>query len=213
MREPTHWRMGPECLPIYRSYLIHFHYPIGALCHLWCSRKTEFLVDTGAAFSALTWPAGPLSICGLYCDRSWWTAKWRAIQSLLGFPGGTVVKNLPAMQETWVQSLGQEDPLEKEMATHSSILAWKTLDRGTWWTTAHWVAKSQPQWSTSAQSQQKESLNILRGKTHCNLEFSYESKQRYHWYDQKFSKTSKCICLEICLIWQKRVLNFEDSNF
>ena len=35
------------------------------------------------------------------------------------------VKNLPAMQETWVQSLGQEDPLEKEMATHSSVLAWK----------------------------------------------------------------------------------------
>ena len=37
------------------------------------------------------------------------------------------VKNLPAMQEMWVQSLGQEDPLEKEMATHSSILAWKPL--------------------------------------------------------------------------------------
>ena len=36
-----------------------------------------------------------------------------------------LVKNLPAVQETWVQSLGQEDPLEKEMATHSSILAWK----------------------------------------------------------------------------------------
>ena len=35
------------------------------------------------------------------------------------------VKNLPTIQETWVQSLGQEDPLEKEMATHSSILAWK----------------------------------------------------------------------------------------
>ena len=35
------------------------------------------------------------------------------------------VKNLPAMQETQVQSLGQEDPLEKEMATHSSILAWR----------------------------------------------------------------------------------------
>ena len=35
------------------------------------------------------------------------------------------VKNLPAMQETWVQSLGREDPLEKEMATHSSILAWR----------------------------------------------------------------------------------------
>ena len=34
-------------------------------------------------------------------------------------------KNLPAMQETWVQSLGQEDTLEEEMATHSSILAWR----------------------------------------------------------------------------------------
>ena len=37
-----------------------------------------------------------------------------------------MVKNLPTMQETWVQSLGPEDPLEKEMATHSSILAWQT---------------------------------------------------------------------------------------
>ena len=36
-----------------------------------------------------------------------------------------MVKNLPAMQETWVQSLGWEDPLEKEMATDSSILAWR----------------------------------------------------------------------------------------
>ena len=36
-----------------------------------------------------------------------------------------MVKRLPTMRETWVQSLGQEDPLEKEMATHSSILAWK----------------------------------------------------------------------------------------
>ena len=38
-----------------------------------------------------------------------------------------MVKNLPAMQKTWVQSLGQEDPLEKGMATHSSILAWEIL--------------------------------------------------------------------------------------
>ena len=36
-----------------------------------------------------------------------------------------MVKCLPAMRETWVRSLGQEDPLEKEMATHSGILAWK----------------------------------------------------------------------------------------
>ena len=46
----------------------------------------------------------------------------------LGFPGGSVVKNSPAMQdmqETQVLSLGQEDPLEEGMATHSSILAWR----------------------------------------------------------------------------------------
>ena len=40
-------------------------------------------------------------------------------------PVAQAVKRLPAMQETWVQSLGQEDPLEKDMATHSSILAWR----------------------------------------------------------------------------------------
>ena len=41
------------------------------------------------------------------------------------FPGGSAVKTLPAMQEMSVRSLGREDPLEKEMATHSSILAWE----------------------------------------------------------------------------------------
>ena len=43
----------------------------------------------------------------------------------MGFPGGSVAKNLPAMQETQVQSLGREDPLEKGMATHFSMLAWR----------------------------------------------------------------------------------------
>ena len=43
------------------------------------------------------------------------------------FPGNSVVKNALAMQETWVQSLGWEDHLEKEMATHSSILAQKDI--------------------------------------------------------------------------------------
>ena len=42
-----------------------------------------------------------------------------------GFPGGSDVKNLPAMQETQVPSQGQEDSLEKGMATHSSTLAWR----------------------------------------------------------------------------------------
>ena len=66
-----------------------------------------------------------------------------------GFPVAQTVKNLPAMQETWVQSLDQEDPLEKGLATHSSILVWRipwtqesgglqSMDR---------VAKSQTQWT------------------------------------------------------------------
>ena len=55
-----------------------------------------------------------------------------------------LVQNLPAVQETRVGFPGWEDPLEKEMATHSSILAWKNLmDRGAWWAAVHGVAKSQ----------------------------------------------------------------------
>ena len=57
-----------------------------------------------------------------------------------------MVKNLPAMWETWVRSLGWEDPLEEGMATHSSVLAWSILmDRGASWTTIHGVAKIQTQ--------------------------------------------------------------------
>ena len=61
-----------------------------------------------------------------------------------------MVKSLPTMQETCVHSLVQEDPLEKGVATHSSILAWRTpwtwnvcVDSGAWWATVHGVAKSQ----------------------------------------------------------------------
>ena len=50
---------------------------------------------------------------------------WGYISQLTGFPGGTVVKNLPAIQEMWLWSLDQEDLLEKGMATHSRVLAWK----------------------------------------------------------------------------------------
>ena len=49
----------------------------------------------------------------------------RLITLNLSFLVAQLVKNLVAMQETWVQYLGQEDPLEKEMAAHSSILAWR----------------------------------------------------------------------------------------
>ena len=54
-----------------------------------------------------------------------------------------MAKNPPAMPESWVQSLGWEDPPEKGMATHSSILAWRIpKDRGAWRATVHGVKKS-----------------------------------------------------------------------
>ena len=54
-----------------------------------------------------------------------------------------MVKNPTAMQETWIRSLGWEDPLEEGMATYSSILAWRIpMARGAWWATVHGVTKS-----------------------------------------------------------------------
>ena len=55
-----------------------------------------------------------------------------------------LIRNVSAMQGTWVWFLGQQDPLEKEMATHSSSIAWRIpMNRGAWWSTVHVVAKSQ----------------------------------------------------------------------
>ena len=75
------------------------------------------------------------------------TAKEALEMTVLGTERGLVaqmVKSLPVMRETWVQSLGREDPLEKQIATHSSILAWRIP-----WTEepgglqSMWVTKSQ----------------------------------------------------------------------
>ena len=63
-----------------------------------------------------------------------------------------LVKNLPAMWETWVPSLDQAGPLEEGMATHSSVLAWRIpMDRGAWRATEHGVTKSQRWLSNSAE--------------------------------------------------------------
>ena len=69
------------------------------------------------------------------------------IERKLSYSGASlvaqVIKNPPAMQETPVQFLGWEDPLEEGMATHSSILAWTIpIDRGAWWATVHRVTKN-----------------------------------------------------------------------
>ena len=69
------------------------------------------------------------------------------------------------MWETWVRSLGREDPLEKDMATHSCILAWRIpTDRGAWRATVHGVPKSQT-WA------QHNTVNALGSISHNWLEY------------------------------------------
>ena len=58
-----------------------------------------------------------------------------------------MVKRLPTMWKTWIRSLGWEDPLEKEMATHSNTLPRKSMDGGAWWATVYEVTKSRTQLS------------------------------------------------------------------
>ena len=75
--------------------------------------------------------------------RSPWEGKGYTLQFSWASLVAQLVKNPPAVQETWVQSLGWEDPLEEGMATHSTILAWRIpMERGTCWTTVHGVTKS-----------------------------------------------------------------------
>ena len=87
------------------------------------------------------------------------------------------------MQETWFQSLVWEDPLKKEMATHSSILAWKNLMlKGSWWVTDHGVTKSQTWLSTC---QQQHGLIILLLMLHVQLYRDY--KRTLQKYLKKFT--------------------------
>ena len=73
-----------------------------------------------------------------------------------------LVKNLPAMWETWVRSLGWKDPLEEDMATHSSILAWRIpMGRGAWHVAVHGVANSRTRVSSKAQ-------HNVKGQTQCS---------------------------------------------
>ena len=73
-----------------------------------------------------------------------------------------LIKNPPAMWETWVRSLGWKDPLEEDMATHFRILAWRIpMGRGPWHAAVHGVAKSRTQLSGKAQHNTK-------GQTQCS---------------------------------------------
>ena len=85
------------------------------------------------------------------------------------------------MQETWVQFLGQEDPLEKEMATHSSILAWRIpMDRGAWQATVHDIARVRHNLATKPPpaEERPKATNIKSSPTN-NLARSFYIKGQY----------------------------------
>ena len=89
------------------------------------------------------------------------------------------VKNLPAIRETWVQSLGWEDPLEEGMASHSSILAWRIpMDRGAWQATGHGTAKNWTQLSNQAQHSTNKSY-IYKLKDSLGLLLLYDFKEHF----------------------------------
>ena len=101
----------------------------------------------------------------LYSDDPWDNCIYYIWASLVA----QMVKNLPAIRETWARSLGWEDPLEEGMITHSSILAWRIpMDRGAWQATVHGVAKSWTRLSDTALSTW-DNRNIRRLATKCRF--------------------------------------------
>ena len=102
------------------------------------------------------------------------------------------VKNLPAMRETWVQSPGWEDPLEKEMATHSSILAWRIP-----WTEEPGRLQSKgskragQEWVTNTTVSYTESFNVATVKL-VNL-FLFVTSGFYDWEELSYSQIIKVV--------------------
>jgi len=98
------------------------------VCRTWRKRHTRCNFYIGEVVETITKVS---FVYDLYCPLStgleqFNLSKYNNIEfSNKGFPGGSAEKNPPAMQEAQVQFLGWEDPLEKEMATHSSILVWE----------------------------------------------------------------------------------------
>ena len=118
---------GYSFCPPSDAYVRSFLYPLYTLIKLY---YTKALSDQASSLAPdwillLQGPSIPVysrdSTTTFQCFTLWATREDRLEEGIVA----QTVKHLPTMWETWVQSLGQEDPLEKEMATHSSTLAWK----------------------------------------------------------------------------------------
>ena len=141
-------------------FIYHFYFLFG------CTRSLLWCVSVSLWWLFLLWIVGSrcvgFSHCSTWAQEFWCmglVAPWQGAASRPGIelmspalaPGRAslvvqTVMNLPAMWETWVWPLGWDDPLEKEMAIHSSFLAWwVTMDRGTWQAIVHGVTKNQTQ--------------------------------------------------------------------
>ena len=109
--------------------MLHAHYADRGF--LGSSAGKESAYNAGDPCSIPGWGSSPGERIGYPLQYSW--------TSLVA----QIVKNPPAKQEAWVQSLGCENPLEEGMAIHSSVLAWRIpMDRGTRWTTVRGVPQS-----------------------------------------------------------------------
>ena len=91
----------------------------GGVFRAWGIWKRNHFEKSYANISQICWSLQTTVFC--------WTSHWNLVFVFSGLPGGSAVKNLPTIYETWVWSLGQEDPLEKEMSSHFSNCVWEIL--------------------------------------------------------------------------------------
>ena len=135
----TEWPDHVESYSVVDLYLYH---RFGSSRHI----QRGIKVAQGQSFMLFTIPQIATMSRLLLWGGRWFNKKGQkktTMKKSSTFLLALTVKNPPAVLETWVPSLGQEDSLEKDMATHSSILAWRIpMDRGAWRATVHGVAKS-----------------------------------------------------------------------
>ena len=120
---------------------------------------------------------------------------WKSIDRFIHCGASLVaqtVKNLPLVQETWVQSLGWENPLEKRKTIHSSILAWRipwTGEPG--WATVHGVAKIWTQLSYFHFPFWIKHTKEVRGKSQCCIPSNHNKSYKYCWDARKHKYSFK----------------------